>query len=92
MKKFNAFILCLGMSLPCLAQQNFEKGKPNDANYRYLDDYADLKEYIDRSKYPNLRMGLAIIVNDYLNKSTVRECLNRNANETVTGNAIKIAR
>ena len=72
MKKFNAFILCLGMSLPCLAQQNFEKGKPNDANYRYLDDYADLKKYIDRSKYPNLRMGLAIIVNDYLNKSTVR--------------------
>ena len=91
MKKLNAFILCMGLSLPCMAQQNFEVGKPNDSNYRYLDDYADLKEYIDRDKYPNFRMGLAIIVDDYLNKSLVRDCLNRNANETVAGNAMKMS-
>ena len=79
MKKLNAFILCMGLSLPCMAQQNFEVGKPNDSNYRYLDDYADLKEYIDRDKYPNFRMGLAISVDDYLNNSLVRYCLNRNS-------------
>lgn len=91
MKKINAFLLCLGMALPGMAQQNFEKGKPNDDNYRYLDEYGDLKEYIDRDKYPTFRMGLAIIVNDYLNNTTVRNCLNRNANETVAGNAMKMA-
>ena len=91
MKKLYTFILCMGMTMPCLAQQNFEVGKPNNSNYRYLDDYADLKEYIDRDKYPNFRMGLAIIVDDYLNKSLVRDCINRNANETVAGNAMKMS-
>ena len=43
MKKLYTFILCMGMTMPCLAQQNFEVGKPNNINYRYLDDYADLK-------------------------------------------------
>ena len=91
MKKIYAYILCLGMSVPAMAQKNFEVGKPNDSNYRYLDEYADLKEYIDRDKYPNFRLGLAIGVNDYLNNTTVRECTNRNANETVAGNAMKMA-
>lgn len=91
MKKIYTFVFCLGMSLPCLAQKNYELGKPNDTNYRYLDEYANLKDYIDRSKYPNFRMGLAIIVNDYLNKTAVRECINNNANETVAGNAMKMA-
>lgn len=93
MKKIYTLILCLGclwLSLPGMAQDNFEKGKPNDDNYRYLDDYADLKRYINRDKYPNFRMGLAIIVNDYLNNKTVYNCLNRNANETVAGNAMKM--
>lgn len=91
MKKFFVFILCLGLPLFGMAQQNFERGKPNDSNYRYLDDYADLKEYINRDKYPHFRMGIATIVNDYLNNTTVRNCINRNANETVAGNAMKMA-
>ncbi|MDE6806845.1 MAG: endo-1,4-beta-xylanase, partial [Prevotella sp.] len=91
MKKFFMFIFCLGLPLFGMAQQNFERGKPNDSNYRYLDDYADLKEYINRDKYPHFRMGIATIVNDYLNNTTVRNCINRNANETVAGNAMKMA-
>ncbi len=91
MKKVSTFILWLAMSLSGMAQQNFEVGKPNDSNYRYLDDYADLKEYINRDKYPHFRMGIATIVNDYLNNTTVRSLINRNANETVAGNAMKMA-
>lgn len=90
MKKIYALILCLGMSLSGIAQQNFELGKPNDSNYRYLDEYGDLKEYVNRDKYPTFRMGLAIIVNDYLNNATARNCINRNAHETVAGNAMKM--
>ena len=91
MKKINAIIIGLGLSLPGMAQQKFELGKPNDDNYRYLDEYADLKEYINRDKYPNFRMGLATIVSDYLNNTTIRNLINRNANETVAGNAMKMA-
>lgn len=91
MKKINAIIIGLGLSLPSMAQQKFELGKPNDDNYRYLDEYADLKEYINRDKYPNFRMGLATIVSDYLNNTTMRNLINRNANETVAGNAMKMA-
>ncbi len=91
MKKLFTFIFCLGMSLPGMSQQNFELGKPGDSNYRYLDEYGDLTEYIDRGKYPQFRMGIATIVSDYLNNTTVRNCINRNANETVAGNAMKMA-
>lgn len=91
MKKLFTFIFCLGMSLPGMSQQNFELGKPDDSNYRYLDEYGDLTEYIDRDKYPQFRMGIATIVSDYLNNTTVRNCINRNANETVAGNAMKMA-
>lgn len=91
MKSFIIAIFCLGITLSGFARQNFEVGKPNDNNYRYLDEYADLKEYIDRDKYPNFRLGLATIVSDYLNNSTTRNCINRNANETVAGNAMKMA-
>lgn len=91
MKKLFTLIFWLGMASPGMAQYNFEKGKPNDDNYRYLDNYADLKEYIDRDKYPHFRMGIATIVNDYLNNTTMRQLVNRNANETVAGNAMKMS-
>ena len=57
MKKIHAIIISLGLALPAVAQQKFELGKPGDDNYRYLDEYEDLKEYINRDKYPNFRMG-----------------------------------
>lgn len=91
MKKLLTFIFWLALSASGMAQQKFELGKPDDSNYRYLDDYADLKEYINREKYPHFRMGIATIVNDYLNNTTVRNLINRNANETVAGNAMKMA-
>ena len=66
MKKIYSIMICLGLSVTGMAQQNFELGKPNDDNYRYLDEYAALKEYVNRDKYPNFRLGLATIVSDYI--------------------------
>ena len=91
MKKIYSIMICLGMSLTGVAQENFELGKPNDENYRYLDEYAALKEYVNREKYPNFRLGLATIVSDYINNSTWRKLINNNANETVAGNAMKMS-
>ena len=74
-----------------MAQQKFELGKPNDDNYRYLDEYHALKEYIDYSKYPNFKLGVGTTVSDYLNNSLVKNLTNKNFTETVAGNAMKMA-
>lgn len=75
---------------PATAQESFELGKPNDDNYRYLDEYKALKEYIDYSKYPNFKLGAGTTVPDYLNNSTFRNLINKNFTETVAGNAMKM--
>ena len=84
-------MLTAGLSVSSMAQQKFELGKPNNDNYRYLDKYQALKEYIDRSKYPNFKLGVGTTVSDYLNNSLVRDLTNKNFDETVAGNAMKMA-
>jgi GH35 family endo-1,4-beta-xylanase len=79
------------VSTTTLAQENFELGKPNDDNYRYLDEYKALKDYIDYSKYPNFKLGVGTIVDDYLKKDLVYNMINKNFTETVAGNAMKMA-
>ncbi len=74
-----------------MAQEKFELGKPNDDNYRYLDEYKALKEYIDYSMYPNFKLGAGTTVDDYLKKTTVYKMTNANFSETVAGNAMKMA-
>ena len=74
-----------------VAKEKFELGKPGDDNYRYLDDFKALKEYIDYTKYPNFKLGAGTTVNDYLNNSLVRNLTNKNFSETVAGNAMKMA-
>ena len=91
MKKFYLFMLAACLSAPAMAQEKFELGKPNDANYRYLDEYLALKEYIDYSKYPNFKLGAGTTVSDYLNNSLFKNLINKNFTETVAGNAMKMA-
>ena len=74
-----------------VAKEIFELGKPDDDNYRYLDEYKALKTYIDYAKYPNFKLGAGTTVDDYLKKSTVYKMTNANFNETVAGNAMKMA-
>ena len=74
-----------------VAKEVFELGKPDDDNYRYLDEYKGLKEYIDYAKYPNFKLGAGTTVDDYLKKSTVYKMTNANFTETVAGNAMKMA-
>ena len=74
-----------------VAKEIFELGKPDDDNYRYLDEYKALKTYIDYAKYPNFKLGAGTTVDDYLKKSTVYKITNANFNETVAGNAMKMA-
>ena len=84
-------MLTASLSTAAIAQEKFELGKPNNDNYRYLDAYLPLKEYIDHTKYPNFKLGVGTTVNDYLNNSLVRNLTNKNFSETVAGNAMKMA-
>lgn len=83
-------MLAASLSVSVLAQEKFEQGKPGDSNYRYLDEYKALKEYINTSKYPNFKLGAGTTVPDYLNKEEIRNLHNKNFTETVAGNAMKM--
>ena len=74
-----------------VVKEIFELGKPNNDDYRYLDEYKALKEYIDFEKYPNFKLGAGTTVNEYLNKPVYRNMINKNFSETVAGNAMKMA-
>ena len=83
-------MLAASLSVSAMAQEKFEQGKPGDSNYRYLDGYKALKEYINTSKYPNFKLGAGTTVSDYLNKEEIRNLHNKNFTETVAGNAMKM--
>lgn len=72
--------------------QNYKKGDPSDPeNYGYLEEYKPLKEYVDREKYPNFKVGIALDANEYLNGQTIKAVAIDNFNEVVTGNDMKMA-
>ena len=91
MRKLYLLLLSVGLAAPAVAQENFEVGKPNNDNYRYLDDYLGLKDYINYENYPNFKLGAGTTVSDYLKKTTVYKLTNANFTETVAGNAMKMA-
>lgn len=70
--------------------QNFETIRPGkEAQYGYLEQYDALKEYIkDR---PNFHLGIGTAVDEYNKKELVYALTNSNFNETVAGNAMKMA-
>ena len=90
-KKVLFWIVSACLSASSMAQENYELGKPNNNDYRYLDEYQALKDYIDYSSYPNFKLGIGTTVADYLNKPLVRNLINKNFTETVAGNAMKMA-
>ena len=91
MKKLYLLLITASLSTAAIAQEKLEQGKPNDDNYRYLDNYKALKEYIDHEKYPNFKLGAGTTVSEYLKKSTFYKMINQNFTETVAGNAMKMS-
>jgi hypothetical protein len=73
MKRLFLLMLTASLSASAMAQEKFEQGKPGNDDYRYLDEYKALKEYIDYSKYPQFKLGAGTTVNEYLNKPTYQK-------------------
>ena len=90
-KRIYLLSLVATMFTTTMAQEKYELGKPDNDDYRYLDEYRNLKDYIDYSKYPNFKLGAGTTVNDYLNNNLVKNLINNNFTETVAGNAMKMA-
>ena len=90
MRKLFICVLLAGVLTPSAAQEKFELGKPNNDNYRYLDQYQALKDYIDYTKYPNFILGAGINAYEYINNDLVKNMVNKNFTEAVTGNAMKM--
>ena len=78
MKKLCLLLFAAALMTSAVAQSKFELGKPNDDNYRYLDDYLALKEYINHTAYPKFKLGIGTTVNDYLNNTLVKNLTNKN--------------
>ena len=91
MKKLYLLLFTASLSTSIMAQEKFELGKPNDNNYRYLDAYKGLKDYIDYEKYPNFKLGAGTTAYDYVKKTMVYKLTNANFTETVAGNAMKMS-
>ena len=72
--------------------RNFEVGRPDKTEqYAYLSEYKALKEYIDVAKYPNFKLGVGTDAADYAKQGATFVITNVNFNETVAGNAMKMA-
>ena len=56
-----------------------------------IDSYAPLISYIDKNAHPNFKWGLALNMDDYLNKGVMYRLANRNFEEIVIGYEMKHA-
>lgn len=70
----------------------FQVDKPQHiADFEYLDSYGSLKDYIDRAKHPNFRLGTGVSAPDYIKKGVVWRLTNANFDMMTAGNAMKYA-
>lgn len=91
MRKLRLTALAMMVAATTINAQNYKKGDPAKPDYQYLNEYADLKKYVNRSKYPNFKLGSGTTVSEYLKKGTFYNLINDNFDETVAGNAMKMA-
>lgn len=98
MKKilFSILTLTVGLCFTGCAdffdEDTFRAGNPNRGpEYDYLNDYADLKDYVDHNKYPNFKLGGGTDAASFNNQGLDYALSLANFEELVTGNSFKYA-
>ena len=74
--------------------QAFQTADPNSehtAQYAYLNDYADLKSYVNPNASPTFKLGGAMAATDFNKKEQHYALEVANFNEIVAGNEMKMA-
>lgn len=61
------------------------------AQYEYLNDYAPLKEYLDRKAHPGFKVSAALGVDEFNQQGPLFRLAAHNFDEIVAGNAMKMA-
>lgn len=57
--------------------------------YEYLNEYGDLKTYIDRISHPDFKLGTGVTVSDFLKQDLVYTLTVNNYDDVTAGNAMK---
>lgn len=70
--------------------ETFRTASTDDPNYAYLNDYADLKTYVDRAKYPNFKLCGGTSATAFNQQELVYALDVANFDELVTGNDFKM--
>ena len=71
---------------------NYDVEKPQTiAQYEYLNDYAPLKEYLDRGAHPGFKVSAALGVDEFNQQGPLFRLAAHNFDEIVAGNAMKMA-
>ena len=71
---------------------NYDVEKPQTiARYEYLNDYAPLKENLDRSAHPGIKVSGALGVDEFNQQGPLFRLAAHNFDEIVAGNAMKMA-
>lgn len=61
------------------------------AQYEYLNDYAPLKDYLNRDAHPNFKVSAALGVDEFNQEGSLFRLAAHNFDEVVAGNAMKMA-
>ena len=71
---------------------NYDVEKPQTiAQYEYLNDYAPLKEYLDRKAHPGFKVSAALGADEFNQQGPLFRLAAHNFDEIVAGNAMKMA-
>lgn len=95
MKYYNRILLLVmvaGVTVSCADAPfaDFKTEKPESlTKYEYLNEYGDLKSYIDRTTHPNFKLGTGITVSDFLKQDLVYSLVVSNYDDVTAGNAMK---
>ncbi|MDE6162925.1 MAG: endo-1,4-beta-xylanase, partial [Bacteroides sp.] len=69
---------------------DFKTEKPESLKkYEYLNEYGDLKTYINRTAHPNFKLGTGVSVSDFLKQNLVYALTVNNYDDVTAGNAMK---
>lgn len=98
MKTYNRLLLALatGSFVASCADTDVETYFPVEKpesimESEYLLDYGNIKDQVDRAKYPNFKIACALAATDYSSRGVYYRVANANFDEITLGNAMKYA-
>ena len=96
MKQYKSIIVAVAtvavVSCADEKMQSFQTVAPErNAMYAYLNDYADLKSYVNPNASPTFKLGGAMAATDFNKKEQHYALEVANFNEIVAGNEMKMA-